>query len=80
MGNDYSEPVQMDPNLGYVGIGLRINRGVYFYHAPTEVIEAAKRIIKELYLRTNEPISHELKFDEVYGVPSEKVTYEKCFK
>ena len=80
MGNDFSEPVKMDPTLGYVGIGLRINRSVYLYHAPTEVIEAAKRIIKELYLRTNEPISYELKFEESYGVPSEEVTNQKCFR
>jgi hypothetical protein len=46
MGGSFSEPVQRDPDCGYVAVVLRSYDKVRLIHAPRSVMDMVQRIVR----------------------------------
>ena len=79
MGQIYSEPVKMEPTLGYVGIKLREPNTICLLHAPREVIAATESVIKEIFRKTGEP-TRPVEKSDVYGSWGYSLGSHNCFQ
>ena len=77
MGNEFSEPTVMQPELGYVGIVLRSPGKVRLLHAPSDVVHLTKNVIREVEKRVGNESPVETK--EKYGAIGLKLS-DWCFE
>jgi len=78
MGQTFSEPVSMDPTLGYVGIALRSPNKIRLLHAPREVVEVTERVIGEIQSKAGE--AEFVTSKDKYGTLGYNVGSEWCFQ
>ena len=77
MGQEFSEPVVNNPNLGYVGVALRTPNKLRLIHAPPEVVAMTASVIKEIN-KASGGDSDDVSVKDKYGVPSYTLD-EWCF-
>merc|ERR1712013_503225 len=77
MGQEFSEPVVNNPNLGYVGVALRTPNKLRLIHAPPEVVAMTASVIKEIN-KASGGDSDDVSAKDKYGVPSYTLD-EWCF-
>ena len=73
-GSSFSQPLDLDPGLGYVCICLREPNSVLLFHAPPEVTAMTRQVINEVMMMAGDK-SGQVREMKRYGVLQFSVFY-----